>query len=382
MSDFEILRPTAGLGAPLLLRLRSGPPELVERLVSTTLDQGAVVLVAVPDRPGAEPDRRESEAGFESAEALALAELLERFGRCLIVEVRFGPATAAPGLATGLGPDRESLALEIDYDPDRTPESLVLALEQRLRSMPPRLQPEIRDDEERRARLRAVDEAWVGRLPDDVSCDERDRDPRVVTLCISVTVTGTGVSDEAGAEAGVGVGVGVEIERLVRTAMLFEAFRHTSFFAETPAGRIRIRVGAHCPEIDELSRRDGGGVRDGDGDGDGNATGDGGRDEDGLGGGDGSWAYVTAYNPHGQAAPEIENERAQARLLRELRDTKRRFHLGASQGDLGDWPPEPSVLILGIAEADAVRLAARFRQAALVVGRRGERARLLPAAVP
>lgn len=50
---------------------------------------------------------------------------------------------------------------------------------------------------------------------------------------------------------------------------------------------------------------------------------------------------------------------------------------GEGRGDLGDWPPEPSMLVLGISERTATELGRRYGQAVIVVGRRGEPARLL-----
>ena len=53
------------------------------------------------------------------------------------------------------------------------------------------------------------------------------------------------------------------------------------------------------------------------------------------------------------------------------------FFPGAGEADVGDWPPEPSFLVLGISEQRAVALAERYEQAAIVVGRRNGSARLL-----
>jgi hypothetical protein len=386
MDRVRIERPASGLGAPLIVEILANPPDLAERIVSATLDQGGVVLVAGPDRFGARSgfghrstpasgsdsgsgsaSRRAADASVDrrtepgqstpgtALEATGVAELLERFGRCLLVEVRAAPAATASSPTTGVERDLEPVALEIDYDPDHTPESLVLALEDQARTTSARVRPMHRSHRRRGDRSRIGDGACRDGSFDALR-DEATRDRRVVAFRVATTGIGIGAQARAGSEAG------PKIAKMIRTAMLFEAFRHTSFFAETPAGRLCIRVGARCPELDELSRCAGDGEGDGDGDGD----------------GDGSWAYVTAYNPHGQPAPEPENERAQARLLDELREQGQRFYPGASRGDLGDWPPEPSVLILGITEAEAIRLAAHFRQAALVVGRRGEAARLLP----
>ena len=49
---------------------------------------------------------------------------------------------------------------------------------------------------------------------------------------------------------------------------------------------------------------------------------------------------------------------------------------GAGVGTGGDWPPEPSFLVLGIGAEAAVDIGRAFGQVAIVVGRRGEPARL------
>ena len=50
---------------------------------------------------------------------------------------------------------------------------------------------------------------------------------------------------------------------------------------------------------------------------------------------------------------------------------------GEGRADDGDWPPEPSLLVLGISEADAVSLARELEQHAIVSGSRGGEARLV-----
>jgi hypothetical protein len=50
---------------------------------------------------------------------------------------------------------------------------------------------------------------------------------------------------------------------------------------------------------------------------------------------------------------------------------------GAGAGDDGRWAPEPSLLVLGLPRAEAVELARRFGQEAIVAGRRGAPAELV-----
>ena len=78
-----------------------------------------------------------------------------------------------------------------------------------------------------------------------------------------------------------------------------------------------------------------------------------------------NWAFVTACNPLSIRLDDTANAARMTALEKRVRAID------------GDWPPEPSLLVLGIDEPDAVALAGEFRQAAIVVGRRGGAARLV-----
>jgi hypothetical protein len=88
-----------------------------------------------------------------------------------------------------------------------------------------------------------------------------------------------------------------------------------------------------------------------------------------------SWAYVTAYNPGSVQVSAAENETRQRELRAAVARDGHVFYEGTGVGE--GWPPEPSLLILGISEAEASALGRRFGQLAIVVGERGEAARLL-----
>lgn len=130
-------------------------------------------------------------------------------------------------------------------------------------------------------------------------------------------------------------------------ASLFDAYRDTTFCADTPAGQLNIRIGQLHPLLDALLDAYG-------------TT---------------SWAYITAWNPRSADTEQRENEANPAALLRDL-DGYRVFE-GEGVGADGDWPPEPSFLVLGLVEADALTLGRQYGQNAIVVGLRGELARLL-----
>ena len=130
---------------------------------------------------------------------------------------------------------------------------------------------------------------------------------------------------------------------------LFDSYRRTSFFADIPH-RICIRVGEENTDLEALLKDKS--VR--------------------------SWAYLTAFNPGGSdPLPLEENERRQYELEQIVAKTYRLLYRGEGIGDGGDWPPEASVLVLGIGREEAVELAERFGQRAIVFGKVGEPAELV-----
>ncbi|RIL06197.1 MAG: hypothetical protein DCC71_07785 [Proteobacteria bacterium] len=90
-----------------------------------------------------------------------------------------------------------------------------------------------------------------------------------------------------------------------------------------------------------------------------------------------AWAYVTAHNPHGELRDADSNAAANAALERELAASGRPYFRGRGAGTSDAWPPEASFLVLGIARDEAVALARRWGQVAIVAGRRGEKAELV-----
>jgi hypothetical protein len=130
---------------------------------------------------------------------------------------------------------------------------------------------------------------------------------------------------------------------------LWDAFQRTTYIARTSGGDIHIHPGRQTPELDALLSQD--------------------ADQ---------WAYVTAYNPNSQLLPIAENVARQQTLVKAVQDRGLTFFEGASVLDAAAWPPEPSLLILGIAPGDARSLGRRFGQLAIVVGRVGEPAQVIP----
>lgn len=134
-----------------------------------------------------------------------------------------------------------------------------------------------------------------------------------------------------------------------RDAMLEEAYRNTSYFVDARPEPIEIRVGERTPRLDRLLVRRG--VR--------------------------VWAFVTPDNPYSQRVSTLRNVRALDFFTIALARNNVRTIRGISMSDDGDWPAEPSMLLLGVSAARARALGRRFRQNAIVVGKIGGVARLL-----
>ena len=130
---------------------------------------------------------------------------------------------------------------------------------------------------------------------------------------------------------------------------LWDAYRQTTYTARTRAGEIQIHPDLPSPELDALLDQRG-------------------ADQ---------WAYVTACNPGSQILSSDENVRRQQALLEAVQHRGLPVFEGESVLDPAAWPPEPSLLILGMPPDEARSLGRRFGQLAIVVGRRGESAVLL-----
>jgi len=130
---------------------------------------------------------------------------------------------------------------------------------------------------------------------------------------------------------------------------LEQAYLATFYHIFVAAGRLTIRVGQCHPHVDQL------------------------LDEHDCRG----WAYITAQNPGSVQLPDEENQRRQFELEEEVTQGGWQFYRGEGVGAHGNWPPEQSVLIVGIGKEEAVKLARRHGQAALVYGERGQQARLV-----
>ena len=77
-------------------------------------------------------------------------------------------------------------------------------------------------------------------------------------------------------------------------------------------------------------------------------------------------AFITAWNPRSEAAPRSINEAAMSRLERELDARHLRWLRGEGVDPGGEWPGEPSLLVLGLDHAAAIALGRMFEQNAVV----------------
>lgn len=128
-----------------------------------------------------------------------------------------------------------------------------------------------------------------------------------------------------------------------------EAYRRTTFEAETPVGRIEVRVGDRDKRVERLLEF---------------CSAD-------------DWAFLTAWNPEGTFTNETENRRRQEAMESELEDREGRVFPGEAVPDPAEWAPEQAVLVVGLSQTDVLEVAGEYGQDAIVWGTRGESARLI-----
>ncbi|MEI6037023.1 MAG: DUF3293 domain-containing protein [Planctomycetota bacterium] len=89
------------------------------------------------------------------------------------------------------------------------------------------------------------------------------------------------------------------------------------------------------------------------------------------------WAYVTACNPQSTQLSDLENRQRMESLEAVLQSRGLPALHGEGIGTACDWQPEPSFLVLGLTESEALLLGRELEQTAVVVGSQGAVARLL-----
>lgn len=88
-------------------------------------------------------------------------------------------------------------------------------------------------------------------------------------------------------------------------------------------------------------------------------------------------AFLTAFNPFSEPTSAETNATAQVRLLEKLRQMRMTWLEGEGRDPSGEWPPEPSILVLGLDAGRAGAVGRDFRQNAVVTCRRGHAPELL-----
>lgn len=91
-----------------------------------------------------------------------------------------------------------------------------------------------------------------------------------------------------------------------------------------------------------------------------------------------TWAYITAWNPDSQPLTTEENVQRNQQLEQALQAQNFTYYHGEGVPDNGDWTPEASFWILGINRKEAIALGKKWKQRAIVWGRRKGVAELLP----
>lgn len=77
-------------------------------------------------------------------------------------------------------------------------------------------------------------------------------------------------------------------------------------------------------------------------------------------------AFLTACNPYSEPMGDVENAAFQHKLSRELTSLGLSFLPGIGQDSQGQWPGEPSFLVLDLPLEAAKTMGAQYRQNALV----------------
>jgi len=130
---------------------------------------------------------------------------------------------------------------------------------------------------------------------------------------------------------------------------LLSAFLNTKFIICGPHGEVVLRVGERNPQLDDLLATY-------------RAM---------------TCAFVTAWNPGSVRLTDAENAAQQSALITEVRARGHSLLYGRGAGESGAWPPEDSILIIGIGRTAATEIGALFKQIAIVFAERQQAVELL-----
>jgi hypothetical protein len=79
-----------------------------------------------------------------------------------------------------------------------------------------------------------------------------------------------------------------------------------------------------------------------------------------------SAAFITACNPYSRSTSSEENEARGRRLRLDIQRLGLTHFEGQGRDPSGQWPPEDSLLVLGLSRESALELGARYEQNALL----------------
>jgi len=130
---------------------------------------------------------------------------------------------------------------------------------------------------------------------------------------------------------------------------LWQAYQATSYEADTPMGKVSIRIGKLSPNVDRLLQA--------------NEL--------------SSWAFITASDPGSQKLSSSKNAQRHQQLLQDIANFGLLAFEGAGVPYDPNWDPETSLLILGIERDVAIATGIKSCQNAIVVGVLGEAAELV-----
>jgi hypothetical protein len=131
-------------------------------------------------------------------------------------------------------------------------------------------------------------------------------------------------------------------------AALDQAYRETDYHVYLPAGEVILRVDQAAPRLDDWLA------------------------QAGLE----CWALLTAWNPGSQAQTDAKNRSRQEALRHLLKEQGRRIYPGINRAPANRWPPEPTFFAPSLKADDALALARRFGQNAVLWGERAHPPRL------
>ena len=137
-----------------------------------------------------------------------------------------------------------------------------------------------------------------------------------------------------------------------RELAAWRAYERTKFCVEEDSRRFCFKAGAKNESLDALLDRHG----------------------------EERWAFITAWNPGSVELRRAENDSRQRALVSVVEAAGLAWIPGQGVGEDPLWTPEGSLLVLGVSRAAAVKTGRRFGQLAVVVGRRGGPALLVPCA--